>query len=164
MTEKTKSFSIRLNTRDKEELTKHITRKSLESILRQIEDGEIEITDKGVKILENKGVNTASEGVNTTIEPTSENQISETFENSGVNTDKGLYIKVYADSEPQEKAEKLYQICEEDELIEVCKEIAAYCDVEITNLKLGGFEEVCDFRHIDQQKALDKCVQMLWQG
>lgn len=86
MTDKTKSFSIRVNTRDKEELAKYITRKSLESILRQIDNGEIEITDKGVKIVENKGVNTESEGVNTTIEPISENKDLKNTEISGVNT------------------------------------------------------------------------------
>lgn len=86
MTDKTKSFSIRVNTRDKEELAKYITRKSLESILRQIDNGEIEITDKGVKIVENKGVNTESEGVNTTIEPISENKDLKDTEISDVNT------------------------------------------------------------------------------
>lgn len=86
MTDKTKSFSIRVNTRDKEELAKYITRKSLESILRQIDNGEIEITDKGVKIVGNKGVNTESESVNTTIEPISENEDLENAEISGVNT------------------------------------------------------------------------------
>lgn len=160
MTDKTKPLSIRLNADDREKLAKIITRRSLESILRQIDSGEVEITENGINI----GVNTSQEGVNTTSERTSENRFSETLENSGVNTNERLYIKVYADSEPQEKAEKLYQICEEDELIEVCKELAAYCDVEISNLKLSGFEEVCDFKHIDQQKALDKCVQMLWKG
>ena len=89
MTDKTKSFSIRVNTRDKEELAKYITRKSLESILRQIDNGEIEITDKGVKIVGNKGVNTESESVNTTIEPISENEDLENAEISGVNTCEG---------------------------------------------------------------------------
>lgn len=95
MTDKTKSFSIRVNTRDKEELAKYITRKSLESILRQIDNGEIEITDKGVKIVENKGVNTESEGVNTTIEPISENEDLKNAEISGVNTCEGCpYMEV----------------------------------------------------------------------
>ena len=89
MTDKTKSFSIRVNTRDKEELAKYITRKSLESMLRQIDNGEIEITDKGVKIVGNKGVNTESESVNTTIEPISENEDLENTEISGVNTCEG---------------------------------------------------------------------------
>ena len=62
MTEKTKTISIRLNTRDREELVKYITRQSLESILRQIKDGEIEITAEGVVF---KRVNTISESVNT---------------------------------------------------------------------------------------------------
>ena len=89
MTDKTKSFSIRVNTRDKEELAKYITRKSLESILRQIDNGEIEITDKGVKIVGNKGVNTESESVNTTIEPILENEDLKNAEISGVNTCEG---------------------------------------------------------------------------
>lgn len=62
MTNKTKTLSIRLNTEDKERLSSIITRKSLESILGQIERGEIEITAEGVVI---KRVNTISESVNT---------------------------------------------------------------------------------------------------
>ena len=62
MTNKTKTLSIRLNTGDKEELSKYITRESLESILAQIRDGEIEITAEGVVF---KRVNTISESVNT---------------------------------------------------------------------------------------------------
>ena len=64
MTNKTKPLSIRLNTGDKEELSKYITRESLESILRQIKDGEIEITVEGVVF---KRVNTISESVNTVV-------------------------------------------------------------------------------------------------
>ena len=44
--------------------------------------------------------------------------------------DNRLYIKVYADLEPQEKAEKLYQICEEEELKEVYEVLGEYCDIE----------------------------------
>ena len=44
--------------------------------------------------------------------------------------DNRLYIKVYADLEPQEKAEKLYQICEENELREVYEWLGEYCDIE----------------------------------
>jgi hypothetical protein len=62
MTNKTKTLSIRLNTEDKERLSSIITRKSLESILGQIERGEIEITAEGVVI---KRVNTISDSVNT---------------------------------------------------------------------------------------------------
>lgn len=65
MTNKTKPLSIRLNTEDREELSRYITRKSLESILGQIERGEVEITDEGVAIPENKRVDTISESVNT---------------------------------------------------------------------------------------------------
>ena len=31
-----------------------------------------------------------------------------------------------------------------------------------TDLNLAGFEEVCECKGIDRQRALDKCVQMLW--
>ena len=42
----------------------------------------------------------------------------------------GLYIKVYADDDPQDKAEKLYQICDSNEaLSEVAKCIQGYCDI-----------------------------------
>ena len=64
MTNKTKTLSIRLNPGDKEELSKYITRESLESILAQIRDGEIEITAEGVVF---KRVNTISESVNTDV-------------------------------------------------------------------------------------------------
>jgi len=30
------------------------------------------------------------------------------------------------------------------------------------DLNMSGFDEVCDYKGIDRQKALDKCVQMLW--
>jgi len=65
MTEKTETFGIRLNTGDKKKIAQYITRKSLESILGQIERGEIEITDEGVTIPVNNSVNTISESVNT---------------------------------------------------------------------------------------------------
>ena len=32
----------------------------------------------------------------------------------------------------------------------------------INDLDMSKFDEVCDFKGIDRQKALDKCVQMLW--
>jgi len=127
MTDKTKSFSIRVNTRDKEVLSKYLTRKSVESLLRQIEDGEIEITDEGVKIIGNNSVNTTSKSVNTTIERISENKESENPVIEGVNTD-----------------------CEN-------------CPY-MSDLNMNGFDEVCEFKGIDRQKALDKCVQMLWRG
>ena len=31
-----------------------------------------------------------------------------------------------------------------------------------SDLNMSGFDEVCDYKGIDRQKALDKCVQMLW--
>lgn len=125
MTEKTKTLGIRINSEDKDRLAQYITRKSLESILRQIDEGEIEITDRGVKMLKNASVNTIEQSVNTTIERTSENQFSKTFENSGVNTD--------------------------------CNNCPYMSD-----LNMSGFDEVCEFKNIDRQKALDRCVQMLW--
>lgn len=30
------------------------------------------------------------------------------------------------------------------------------------DLNMNGFDEVCDTKGLDRQKALDKCVQMLW--
>ena len=65
MTNKTETFGIRLNTEDKAKIAQFITRKALESILGQIERGEIEITDEGVTIPAIERVNTVSESVNT---------------------------------------------------------------------------------------------------
>lgn len=65
MTNKTETFGIRLNTEDKAKIAQFITRKALESILGQIERGEIEITDEGVSIPVIERVNTTSENVNT---------------------------------------------------------------------------------------------------
>ena len=50
MTEKTTILGIRLRNEDKERLRKYITRASLESILRQVERGEVRITDAGVEV------------------------------------------------------------------------------------------------------------------
>lgn len=61
MTEKTTILGIRLNVEDKKELSKYITRESLEHILGQIKRGEISITSKGVAI---ERVNKFSESVN----------------------------------------------------------------------------------------------------
>ena len=69
MTESTKILSIRLSKEDKAELSKYITRESLEAILRQIKRGEISINRKGVVI---ERVNTREQPVNTTSERTSE--------------------------------------------------------------------------------------------
>ena len=127
MTEKTKTLGIRINSEDKDRLAQYITRKSLESILRQIDEGEIEITEKGVKMLKNTSVNTIEQSVNTTIERISENKETENPVIEGVNTD-----------------------CEN-------------CPY-MNDLNMGAFDEVCEFKGIDRQKALDKCVQMLWRG
>ena len=62
MTELTKTLSIRLETRDKEELGKHLNRESAEALLRQIRKGEIVLSPKGVEFMR---VNTFSESVNT---------------------------------------------------------------------------------------------------
>lgn len=107
MTENTKTLSIRLENKDKDELAKYITRESLENILRQIKAGEISISRKGVEI---KRVNTISESVNTL--------------DKSVNTCEGCPY--------------------------------------INDLNMEGFNEVCEYKGIDKQKALDRCVQMLW--
>lgn len=101
MTEATKVLSIRLETRDKEELSQYLNRESAEAILRQIKRGEIVLTRKGVVI---ERVNTKTESVNTD--------------------------------------------CEN-------------CPY-INDLNMDGFEEVCAAKGIDRQKALDRCVSMLW--
>ena len=48
MTENTKVLGIRLENRDKEELSKYLNRESAEALLRQIRRGEISLTPKGV--------------------------------------------------------------------------------------------------------------------
>lgn len=111
MTEKTVILGIRLNKGDKEKLSKYITRESLESILRQIERGEIEIRSKGVVI---PSVNTNSESVNTSTK--------------SVNTE------------------------------DYCKG----CEYMENALDMSKFNEVCEFKGLDRQKALDRCAQMLW--
>ena len=107
MTEMTKVLSIRLNSEDKDYISKYLNRESAEAIIRQIKKGEIEITQKGVV---NKGVYTESQSVNTSVNtPDCEN-----------------------------------------------------CEFAFNALDMTGFDEVCEFKGIDRQKALDKCVQMLW--
>ena len=32
----------------------------------------------------------------------------------------------------------------------------------VNDLNMDAFDEVCDFKGIDRQKALNKCVEMLW--
>lgn len=32
----------------------------------------------------------------------------------------------------------------------------------IDDLDMGKFNEVCEFKNLDRQKALDRCVSMLW--
>lgn len=100
MTENTKTLSIRLEIKDKEELGKYLNRESAEAILKQIRKKEVVLTKKGVEFI---GVDTISESVNT---------------------------------------------CED-------------CPY-MNDLNMSGFEEVCDYKGIDRQKALDKCVTMLW--
>ena len=103
----TKVLSIRLNSEDKDYISKYLNRESAEAIIRQIKKGEIEITRKGVV---NKGVYTESQSVNTSVNtPDCEN-----------------------------------------------------CEYAFNALDMTGFDEVCEFKGIDRQKALDKCVQMLW--
>lgn len=120
----TKILGIRLKSEDKERLSRYLTRESAESLLRQIDSGEVELTPEGVVI---KGVNTTSEGVNSTIERISGYKEAENPVIEGVNTD-----------------------CEN-------------CPY-MNDLNMSAFDEVCEFKGIDRQKALDKCVQMLWRG
>jgi len=101
MTENTKTLGIRLNIKDKEELSKYLNRESAEALLRQIKRGEITLTRKGVVM---ERVNTISESVNT---------------------------------------------CEN-------------CPYMNNELNMEKFDEVCRCKGIDRQKALDKCVSMLW--
>lgn len=101
MTELTKTLSIRLENKDKEELQKYLNRESAEALLRQIKRGEIDLTLKGIEF---KRVNTISESVNTDCENCP-------FAN---------------------------------------------------DLNMESFDEVCEYKGLDRQKALDKCVQMLW--
>ena len=103
MTEATKVLGIRLEIKDKEELSKYLNRESAEAMLRQIKRGEITLTRKGVEI---ERVNTIPESVNT---PDCEN-----------------------------------------------------CEYAFNALDMSRFDDVCETKGIDRQKALDKCVQMLW--
>ena len=36
------------------------------------------------------------------------------------------------------------------------------CPYMENDLDMSKFDEVCEFKGLDRQKALDKCVQMLW--
>lgn len=126
MTENSKTLSIRLSNKDKDDLSKYLNRESAEALLRQIRCGEIELTRKGVV---NKGVNTGSQGVNTTIERLSE-------KNPAIHS-------VNTISESVNTAD-----CEN-------------CPY-MNDLDLSKFDEVCEYKGIDRQKALDRCAQMLW--
>ena len=95
-------LGIRLETRDKEELQKYLTRECAESLLRQIKQGEIVLSPKGVEFMR---VNKISESVNT------------------LNCEECPYMN---------------------------------------DLNMEAFDEVCEYKGIDRQKALDRCVQMLW--
>lgn len=101
MTENTKTLSIRLENKDKEELGKYLNRQSAEALLKQIRRGEIDLTLKGVIF---PSVDTDSKSVNT-------------------DCDNCPYVN---------------------------------------DLNMSGFDEVCEYKGIDRQKALDKCVTMLW--
>ena len=102
MTELTKTLGIRLNIKDKEELSKHLNRDSAEGLLKQIRRGEIILTSKGAEFMR---VNTEAESVNTN------------------DCDNCPYM---------------------------------------SDLDTSKFDEVCEFKGIDRQRALDKCVSMLW--
>lgn len=126
MTDQTKVMSIRLETRDKEELSKYLNRESAEGILRQIKRGEIALSRKGVEF---KGVDTKSKSVDTAVERVSKRNAAIDSVNTtseSVNTNN----------------------CDE-------------CPY-MSDLNMDGFDEVCEYKGLDRQKALDKCVQMLW--
>ena len=41
-----------------------------------------------------------------------------------------LYIRIFVDYEPQEKAEKLYQICSSKELLEIAEHLKEYAEAK----------------------------------
>lgn len=126
MTDQTKVLSIRLETRDKEELGKYLNRESAEGMLRQIKRREIALTRKGVEF---KGVDTKSKSVDTAVERVSKRNAAIDSVNTtseSVNTND----------------------CEN-------------CPY-INDLNMEKFDEVCEYKGLDRQKALDKCAQMLW--
>lgn len=61
--------------------------------------------------------------------PSVRNKINDGTPSANMKSWNGLYIKVYVDDDPQDKAEKLYQICDNNEaLSEVAKCIQGYLD------------------------------------
>ena len=107
MTEATKIWSIRLESKGREEAKKYLSRESIESILRQIRRGEIAVSRKGVEI---KRVYTEPENVYT----------------------------------PEES---VYTDCDN-------------CPY-INDLDMSKFEEVCDYKGIDRQKAREEAKKEL---
>ena len=45
-----------------------------------------------------------------------------------------------------------------------CIVVGSDCDgcPYVDDLDMGKFNEVCEFKNLDRQKALDRCVSMLW--
>lgn len=92
MTDKTVTFGVRVPIETKKKLTGVFTRKALENITRQIDSGEITVSDDGIDVPE-------------------------------ISCDTCPYMN---------------------------------------DLNLDGLYEVSKFKNIDPQKALDRCVQVLW--
>ena len=67
--------------------------------------------------------------------------------------DKRLYIKVFADLEPDDIAEKIYQICDEDKFPKVIESLKEYFDSEPCEDCVSR-EAVKDILHKSKQKAI----------
>jgi rubrerythrin len=67
--------------------------------------------------------------------------------------DKRLYIKVFADLEPDDIAEKIYQICDEDKFPKVIESLKEYFDSEPCEDCVSR-EAVKDILHKSKQKAV----------
>jgi rubrerythrin len=67
--------------------------------------------------------------------------------------DKRLYIKVFADLEPDDIAEKIYQICDEDKFPKVIESLKEYFDSEPCEDCVSR-EAVKDILHKSNQKAV----------
>lgn len=75
-------------------------------------------------------------------------------------TDKTKVLSVRV---PVEVYEKLKDIDLRQRLTDIANDVSD-CDgcPYVDDLDMGKFNEVCEFKNIDRQKALDRCVSMLW--
>ena len=75
-------------------------------------------------------------------------------------TDKTKVLSVRV---PVEVYEKLKDIDLRQRLTDIANDVSD-CDgcPYLDDLDMGKFNEVCEFKNIDRQKALDRCVSMLW--